>query len=115
MVAVLLVAVAFAVPPLTGWEVWSPPRSVVATGPAAARWVGRRLLGPGTPAGGRDRTGGLVVRPRLAERLSWGRLMLVSYVVGLAWLLALALVDGTDGITRALGSHYEYLPSARGT
>ncbi|MCB0895370.1 MAG: hypothetical protein H6529_09215 [Nocardioides sp.] len=115
VVAVLLVAVAFAVPPLTGWEVWSrAPRSVVAHEvPPLHGWWDAKLLGPGTLPAVAIGLAGWWSGPRLAERLSWGRLMLVSYVVGLAWLLALALVDGTDGITRALGSHYEYLPSAR--
>jgi methylthioxylose transferase len=34
-------------------------------------------------------------------------------VVGLAWLLALAFMDGTDGISRVLGNDDEYLRTAR--
>ncbi len=51
----------------------------------------------------------------LATRLSWRGLLLTSYAVGLAWLLALALVDGEEGITRVLGNPYEYLETARDT
>ncbi|MEJ7832559.1 MAG: hypothetical protein WKF79_06565 [Nocardioides sp.] len=51
----------------------------------------------------------------LAARLSWPRLLLASYVVGLAWLLALAYVDGEEGVTRALGNPDEYLITARET
>ena len=50
----------------------------------------------------------------LAERLPWRRLLLVAYVVGLAWLLALALVDGPNGISRVMRHGYEYLVTARG-
>ncbi|WP_395659395.1 hypothetical protein [Nocardioides sp.] len=114
-VALVLVAVAFAVPPLTGWEVWSrAPRSVVPHEvPPLHGWWEPKLLGPGTVPAIVIGLLGWWYGPRLAERLSWGRLLLTSYVGSLAWLLALALVDGTDGISRTLGSRYEYLPSAR--
>ena len=48
-----------------------------------------------------------------SRRLPWRRLLLVSYVVGIGWLLALAYVDGPSGIDRSLGNPYEYLPTAR--
>jgi hypothetical protein len=113
--ALVLVAAAFAVPPLIGWEVWSrAPRSVVPHEVSPLHgWWQPKLLGPGTLPAVAIALLGWWFGPRLAERLSWGRLLLVSYAVGLAWLLALALVDGTDGLARVLGSHYEYLPSAR--
>ena len=38
-----------------------------------------------------------------------------SYLGGLGWLLALAYVDGGDGLSRALGNRYEYLDTARAT
>ena len=115
VVALLLVAVAATVPLATGWEVWTrAPRSVVPDeAPPLHGWWEPKLLGPGTlPAV----VIGLLAwwfGPRVADRLSWGRLLLASYAVALAWLLSLALVDGTDGIARVLGSRYEYLPSAR--
>jgi hypothetical protein len=39
---------------------------------------------------------------RWFSRLRWSALLVVSYVVGVAWALALALVDGTAGLTRSL-------------
>ncbi len=113
--ALALVAVAVAVPPLTGWQVWSrAPRSVVPhEAPPLHGWWDPKLLGPGTLPAVAIALLGWWLGPRLAAQLSWGRLLLASYVVGLAWLLALAFVDGTDGISRVLGSRYEYLPSAR--
>lgn len=115
LVGLALVAVAFAVPPLTGWEVWPrAPRSVVPHQvPPLHGWWAPQWGGPGTlPA---LLIAVLAVRfaGPLSQRLSWGRLLLVSYGVGLAWLLSLALVDGTDGISRVLGGRYDYLPSAR--
>lgn len=114
-VALLLVAVAFAAPPLTGWEVWPrAPRSVVPHEvPPLHGWWEPKLLGPGTLPTLAIALLGWRFGPSLAERLSWGRLLLTSYAAALAWLLALALVDGTDGLSRALGDRYEYLPSAR--
>ncbi len=49
----------------------------------------------------------------LASRLSWRRLLLASYGGSLAWLLSLALVDGSRGLSRSLGNPYEYLRTAR--
>ena len=37
----------------------------------------------------------------------------MAYVVALAWLVSLALVEGLDGIARAIGDDDEYLPTAR--
>jgi hypothetical protein len=113
--ALLLVATAFAVPPLADWQVWArAPRSVVDHEvPPLHGWWDPELLGPGTLPAISIALLGWWFGPGLAQRLSWRRLLLVSYVVGLAWLLALAFVDGTDGISRAIGSRYEYLPSAR--
>jgi hypothetical protein len=50
---------------------------------------------------------------RLAVQLSWRRLLVASYAASLAWLLSLALVDGTRGLSRSLGNPYEYLRTAR--
>ncbi|WP_248580193.1 hypothetical protein [Nocardioides sp. InS609-2] len=113
MIGLVVVAASMAIPALFGWDVvtrrddqvefpplhgfWHPtfaPMSVVAVLLAAAAWWWA---------------------PRLAERLSWRRLLLASYVAGLAWLLALAWVDGPDGISRALGNPFEYLETARAT
>ena len=50
----------------------------------------------------------------LAERLRWRSLLAASYAAALAWMVALAYVDGSEGISRALGNEYEYLQAARG-
>ncbi|MDQ4055059.1 MAG: hypothetical protein M3237_20515 [Actinomycetota bacterium] len=51
----------------------------------------------------------------VATQLSWRGLLLTAYAVGLMWLLALAYVDGSEGVSRSLGNPYEYLETARGT
>jgi len=51
----------------------------------------------------------------VATRLSWRGLLLTAYAVGLVWLLALAYVDGSEGVSRSLGNPYEYLETARET
>ncbi len=97
-----------AVPAVTGWDV-----HVRSFPPLHAEWDPR--LGPGTvPA--------VVLAAlsswhavTLSERLSWRRLLVAAYVVGLAWMLSLAFVDGPDGVGRILGTSYEYLRTARAT
>ena len=109
-VAVLLVILAFAVPPLTGWDVAArsttpdlPPLHGYWDPKAGATTVLALLL-----AGSGLRHG-----PGLALRLPWPRLQLVAYAAGLAWLLSLALVEGPSGLSRSLGNPYEYLETAR--
>jgi hypothetical protein len=115
LVGLALVAAAFAVPPLRDWEVWArAPRSLY-TGvlPPLHGYWDPKLLGPGTVPAIVIAVLGWRYAVDLAERLPWRLLLLVTFGVALLWLLALALVDGTDGLTRALGSEFEYLPSAR--
>jgi hypothetical protein len=105
-VAVALVTLAMLVPAVTGWNV-----HVNTFPPLHADWDPR--VGPGTlPA--------VVIAVlatwqaiRVAEHASWRSLLLWSFVAGLAWLLALALVDGLDGIQKILDTQYEYLRTAR--
>ena len=105
-VALVVMATAMIVPAITGWDVhvrWFPPLH--------AEWDPR--VGPGTvPA---ILIAALAVRYAvdLADRLPWGRLLLASYVAGLGWMLALALVDGTSGVGNILEQPYEYLRTAR--
>lgn len=107
-VAVLLVALAMAVPAATGWDV-----HVRSFPPLHAEWDPR--LGPGTaPAVLLAVLAGWWAVD-LATRLSWRALLVTAYVVGLAWMLALATVDGRDGVGRILGTDYEYLQTARAT
>lgn len=58
---------------------------------------------------------GVLAGERVAQRLPWRWLLVVATLVSLAWLLALALVDGESGLTRVLGNPYEYLETARDT
>ncbi len=103
----LLIALAMVVPAVTDWQVHVPfpplngvwdPRVGVGTAPAlliailAARYA--------VP---------------LAASLSWGRVLLVSYAVGLAWMFSLAYVDGKAGVGTILGTPNEYLNTARAT
>jgi hypothetical protein len=108
VLAVVLMVAAMLVPVVTGWNV-----RVNSFPPLHARWDPR--VGIGTvPA--------LVLAVLLvrgsapwARTLSWPRLLLVTYVLGLAWMLAMALVDGLDGLGHILGTDYEYLRTARTT
>jgi hypothetical protein len=106
--AVLLAALGMAVPAVLDWNV-----HVRHFPPLHADWDPR--VGWGTvPA---VVLGALSVRyaGELAGRLSWGRLLVTAYAAGLAWMLALALVDGLDGIGHILDTSYEYLDTARAT
>ncbi|MEV4137679.1 hypothetical protein AB0J72_36595 [Dactylosporangium sp. NPDC049742] len=47
------------------------------------------------------------------ERRSWRKIQLFGYFAGLTWAIALALVDGWSGLTKALGSPEEYLGDVR--
>jgi hypothetical protein len=108
VVAVGLAALAMAVPPLTGWYV-----HVDAFPPLHASWAPR--VGPGTlPALLLAGLAAVWAVP-LAARLSWGRLLAASYAAGVAWLFALAFVDGPSGIGHILDTSYEYLHTARTT
>ncbi|MDQ6642166.1 MAG: hypothetical protein M3Y66_06705 [Actinomycetota bacterium] len=105
-VGVALVAVAMLVPALTGWDVYAGT-----VPPLNADWAPR--VGPGTLTA-------LVIaflatwRAReVTQRASWRTLLVWSFVAALAWLLALAVVDGLDGIQRVLDTPNEYLHTAR--
>jgi hypothetical protein len=49
----------------------------------------------------------------LASSLAWRRLLVVAYVAGLAWMVALAAVDGGSGLGLILEHRHEYLGPAR--
>ncbi len=105
-VALVLVALAMLIPAVTGWDV-----HVDYFPPLHAYWAPR--VGPGTvPA--------LVIAALaswrayvVAEQASWRSLLLWSFLAALAWMLALALVDGLDGIQTILDTGAEYLNTAR--
>ena len=92
--ALALVAVAMAVP---GAPRLGRARALV---PAAARGLDAAPRRRHRAGAGDRRARPAGVRSPLAESLTWGRLLLASYVAGLAWMLALAFVDGQDGVGR---------------
>ncbi len=113
VVAVLLVAAAITLPHLLDWDTAARRDDESPFPPLHGYWMPKlawaSLLAV-VVAGLGWRYAESVV-----ARLSWRGLLLTAYAVGLAWLLALALVDGEDGITRVLGNPYEYLETARDT
>lgn len=107
-VSVTLIAVAILLPRLADWDV-----HVRTWPPLHADWDPR--VGPGTaPAVVLAALAVLWSFP-LAQRLSWPRLLVATYAAGLAWMLSLAFVDGSRGVSYILGSSYEYLSTARRT
>lgn len=113
--AVALVVLAFAVPPLFDWQVWArsaasdPERAIP---PLHGEWD-PKLLGPGTvPAIVVGVLGGRWLWRR-ADDLPWRTLLLAGTALYLGWAFSLALVDGTSGLSRVLGSGGEYLGTAR--
>ena len=114
-VAVLVLLASLTLPHLLSWDVVSrypePGKQLV---PPLHGWVEVKLLGPGTVPAVLLAVVGWLYLPRWAEVARWRTLLAVAFVVGLAWLLALALVDGTDGISRVQAFPTEYLRSALG-
>ena len=106
--ALALMALAVAVPSMLDWNV-----RVNSWPPLHAEWDPR--VGGGTiPAVLLALWGGWTA-VALSARLSWAGLLVLSFVAGLAWMLALAWVDGPDGIGVILDTPYEYLDTARAT
>ena len=70
-------------------------------------------VGPGTPVALIVAAVGVWQGFALAARLPWRWLLVTTYVVTVAWTLALAFVDGRSGLTREIVNHNEYLPTAR--
>ena len=103
---VALMVVAMVVPTATGWDVhvrWFPPLHAIWTPRVGGGTIPALVLAALAARYAVD----------LADRLSWRRLLVAVFAAGLAWMLSLALVDGTDGIGRILESPYEYLRTAR--
>lgn len=94
---------------VTGWAV----RNGVRLGTASAPFLGRyryeispfTLLAPAVAIG-------VLAAAVLGwfDRRRWGVLVTLAYLCGLAWALALALVDGTAGLTRSLLDPANYAP-----
>jgi hypothetical protein len=105
--ASVVVLVAAALPTLLGLDV----RAGTAA-PLLADW--RPRLGPGTlPAVALATLACTPLPHRAARALPWRRLLAAAWALGVAWLLALAAVDGVDGLAAPLDRSTEYLPAAR--
>ncbi|MCW2855104.1 MAG: hypothetical protein JWR52_719 [Marmoricola sp.] len=104
---VVLVALAMAVPAITGWQVHVP------FPPLNAVWDPR--VGIGTVPALLIAGLGAWQAVGLAARLPWNRLLLAAYGTGLAWMFSLAYVDGKAGVGTILGTPNEYLTTARAT
>src|SRR4051812_10879405 len=81
-------------------------------GTASAPFLGRYKIriGPGSLLAPLIAAGTLWLAARGGfTRLGWRQIQLFGYLAGLAWAIALALVDGWSGLTKALGSPEEYL------
>lgn len=113
--AAVVVLLAFALPRWLGWEVHARSDSAAAAGvlPPLHGYWDPKWFGPGTLPALLVALLGWRYAASLADRLPWRRLLLTSYVVGAAWLFALALVDGESGLSRVLGNDHEYLQTAR--
>ncbi|WP_210415903.1 hypothetical protein [Humibacter ginsenosidimutans] len=105
VVALAVMAAGILIPALTGWDV-----HVKSFPPLHARWMPR--VGPGTLPSVALAALAVISAP-WATRLRWGALLLVTFGYGLAWMLALATVDGFAGIGHILDTSYEYLNTAR--
>ena len=110
VVALVVLTLGFVVPPLFGWDV--DARSDMLGLPPLHGFVDLRAS-PTSLLAVLLAAAGVLRGEALARTLSWRRLLLLSYVVGLAWLVALALVDGEVGLTRVMVSPTEYMVSAR--
>ena len=112
---VVLLVLAFSLPHLLDWEVASrAPRNASPDEVPPLHGLWRpKAFGPGTLPAIAIALLGWRYGAQLAERLSWRALLAASYVASLGWLLSLALVDGTKGLSRVLGNPYEYLVTAR--
>ncbi len=107
LAAAALVALAMAVPALTGVDVragTSPP--LLGDWAVRVGWSSAVVVAVVVALSG----SGLV---QALDRLSWRRLLVLSWVVSVGWMVALALVDGPQGLGKVLDDSAEYLQSAR--
>ncbi len=104
--AVALMVLAMVVPAVTGWNV-----HVKNFPPLRADWDPR--VGVGTVPAVLLAVLGTLYAARAADSLAWRRLLLAAFVVSLAWMLSLALVDGSAGVGANLDTPNEYMNTAR--
>lgn len=103
-VAVALMVLAMAVPTVFGWNVF------VSFPPLYAEWDPR--VGVGSLPSALIAALASWQAVTLSATLAWRRLLWASFVVGLLWLLALAYIDGGNGIGVILATPNEYLRQA---
>ena len=108
-VAALLLLASFLVPELTGWDV-DARSDMLGAPPTHGYWAAK--VGIGTLPALVIAAVGVRRAEAWALSWSWRRLLPVAYVAALAWMLALALVDGERGLTRVMTNDDEYLVSA---
>jgi hypothetical protein len=110
--ALALVAASVVVPLAFHWDVHTRLHPAPGTVPPV-HGVWRPNVGPGTVPAVLLALLGWRYAGSLAQRLPWRALLATSYAAALAWLLALAHVDGAAGISGILGGRTEYLRTAR--
>jgi len=113
LVTLAIIAAAFILPQVFGWKVY--PRATIGPddiSPLHGLWE-PKPFGPGTIPAVLIAALGWQYGPRLAAFLTWRKLLLVALLAGFAWMVALAYVDGSAGISRVLGNPFEYLREAR--
>ncbi len=100
---------ALTLPTLVGWGVhpFVGPHGVE---PLHSHW--RPHVGPGSLPAVLLGALGVAYAAPYARRLGWGRLLAAAYLLGLAWLVSLALVDGVGGLGDVLGEPFEYVREA---
>jgi hypothetical protein len=111
-VGAALVLLAATLPRLLDWPVTARSSPEHAAEPLHGLWD-PIWFGPGTLPTLVLAVLGCVYAVPLAARLRWRWLLVAAFATALAWMLSLALVDGTVGISRALAHPYEYLGTAR--
>jgi hypothetical protein len=104
--ALLLSAAGILVPYLAHWAV-----HVLPFPPLNATWDPR--VGPGTIPAILLAVAAAIWGVRAASTWRWPVLLLASFGYGLAWMLALATVDGLAGVGLILNNSKEYLQTAR--
>jgi hypothetical protein len=81
--------------------------------PFTAHWLPQ--AGPGTPPAIAVAAAVVCLSPRFAATTSWPRLLAVTYLAAVGWILALALVDGWQrGLAGRLTTKDEYLSEVGG-
>ncbi|MBS2939868.1 hypothetical protein KDN32_19175 [Nocardioides sp. J2M5] len=107
----VVLTASFVVPPLVGWDV--DARSDMLGVPPTHGYLDVKVA-PATVVAVLLAVVGVWRAEAWALRWSGLRLLVASYAVAVAWLLSLALVDGTAGLTRVMTNPHEYLIAARG-